>query len=325
MKLGRFSIAVFLSHMRVRTCYPCACANSMHDGRRTKVSDRSCMASPRDWIRLRRASPASSGWKLFRRPWLRSAPARHLCHRRDARPACSCSTTAARTVQSHLGRAITVHPDEVHDGRAGTDSGFRYRIAYIEPRLIQAALGDKPPPAALRSAGTTDDARLIAAILPASAGSRRTTGGPAARPDHRRGSQQHWPHLIGPTRQHHRSGEPSGGLAWRATSSTPTSNAWSPPNSSKPSLASTASPWRDTFARASAPVPIAIRPCGASIAPDTCCKHGASLAEAAATSGFADQSHMTRQFKKAYGLSPGRWQRATSLLKVGPLSPMETP
>ena len=43
-------------------------------------------------------------------------------------------------------------------------------------------------------------------------------------------------------------------------------------------------------------------------------QNGASLAEAAAISGFADQSHMTRQFKKAYGIAPGRWQRATSLL-----------
>jgi AraC-like DNA-binding protein len=34
---------------------------------------------------------------------------------------------------------------------------------------------------------------------------------------------------------------------------------------------------------------------------------GASLAEAAVASGFADQSHMTRQFKRAYGVSPGRW------------------
>ena len=35
---------------------------------------------------------------------------------------------------------------------------------------------------------------------------------------------------------------------------------------------------------------------------------GDSLAGAAAASGFADQSHMTRQFRRAYGLAPGRWR-----------------
>jgi AraC-like DNA-binding protein len=36
-------------------------------------------------------------------------------------------------------------------------------------------------------------------------------------------------------------------------------------------------------------------------------RHGAPLADAAVSCGFADQSHMTRHFKKAYGISPGRW------------------
>jgi AraC-like DNA-binding protein len=36
-------------------------------------------------------------------------------------------------------------------------------------------------------------------------------------------------------------------------------------------------------------------------------RRGTPLVEAALASGFADQSHMTRHFKKAYGLSPGRW------------------
>jgi AraC-like DNA-binding protein len=37
---------------------------------------------------------------------------------------------------------------------------------------------------------------------------------------------------------------------------------------------------------------------------------GASLAEAAAGCGFADQSHMTRAFVRKYGLTPGAWARA---------------
>ena len=37
-----------------------------------------------------------------------------------------------------------------------------------------------------------------------------------------------------------------------------------------------------------------------------------SRARAAAESGFADQSHMTRQFKRTYGLTPGRWTALTA-------------
>ncbi len=39
---------------------------------------------------------------------------------------------------------------------------------------------------------------------------------------------------------------------------------------------------------------------------------GQSLARAAAEAGFADQSHMTRQFKRTYGLTPARWTALTA-------------
>jgi AraC-like DNA-binding protein len=34
------------------------------------------------------------------------------------------------------------------------------------------------------------------------------------------------------------------------------------------------------------------------------------LVEASLQAGFADQSHMTRLFKKAFGLAPGQWATA---------------
>jgi AraC-like DNA-binding protein len=40
-------------------------------------------------------------------------------------------------------------------------------------------------------------------------------------------------------------------------------------------------------------------------------RQGTPLVDAALSRGFADQSHMTRHFKKAYGLSPGRWAAIT--------------
>src|SRR4051812_4784885 len=39
-----------------------------------------------------------------------------------------------------------LHPDELHDGAAGTDEGFGYRILYVDPFLIQEALGGVPFP-----------------------------------------------------------------------------------------------------------------------------------------------------------------------------------
>ncbi len=41
-------------------------------------------------------------------------------------------------------------------------------------------------------------------------------------------------------------------------------------------------------------------------------KRGVSLADAALDAGFADQSHMSRMFKRAYGLTPARWAAATT-------------
>lgn len=41
---------------------------------------------------------------------------------------------------STAGRVIVLHPGEVHNGRAGSDAGFSYRMLYIDPGLISQAL-----------------------------------------------------------------------------------------------------------------------------------------------------------------------------------------
>lgn len=54
---------------------------------------------------------------------------------------------SART--STPGQVVVLHPDEAHDGRAGTEEGFGYRIVYVEPsRLTRAlrALRGRPHP-----------------------------------------------------------------------------------------------------------------------------------------------------------------------------------
>src|SRR5947208_9296989 len=37
------------------------------------------------------------------------------------------------------GQVSVLHPDELHDGRAGTSDGFGYRIVYVAPAQIGAA------------------------------------------------------------------------------------------------------------------------------------------------------------------------------------------
>lgn len=59
------------------------------------------------------------------------------------------------------GGTIVLHPDEIHDGEAGTEAGFRYRMLYIEPSLIQDVLGGEPLP--FIPGGLSQDPRLLSA------------------------------------------------------------------------------------------------------------------------------------------------------------------
>lgn len=56
------------------------------------------------------------------------------------------------------GNTLVLHPDELHDGMAGTDAGFRYRMAYIDPGSIQNVLGGQPLP--FIAGGLSNDPRL---------------------------------------------------------------------------------------------------------------------------------------------------------------------
>jgi AraC-like DNA-binding protein len=68
---------------------------------------------------------------------------------------------------SRPGQVVVLHPDEAHDGRAGTRAGFGYRIVYVEPGHVAAALRGicgrpRPLPFVREPVGT--DARLARAV-----------------------------------------------------------------------------------------------------------------------------------------------------------------
>jgi AraC-like DNA-binding protein len=208
---------------------------------------------------------------------------------------------------SIAGNVIVLHPDEVHDGRAGGAQGFRYRMIYIEPRLIAEALRGKANALPFLGSAVSSDPRLLSAIRAAVADLDRPCeplerdkivsriadsllvldtslterGSPAVSTtavDRARGFlDEHFIRTVASEELEAVTGLDRYSLARHFRRRLGTS------------------PYRYLTMRRLGHAKAAI------IA-------GYSLAEAAFMSGFADQSHMTRQFKQAFGLPPGRWQ-----------------
>lgn len=206
--------------------------------------------------------------------------------------------------KSGRGQAFVLHPDERHDGRAGTDDGFGYSIAYVDPSLVRDAAGGGSLPF-LRDPVSTDP-RLFDAVRDVLATGaeafgidavsvvsrlaeiiRKTSGAASAKPlpldliALRRVET-----VLRDTRDRRvsmRELERESGLSrwelarqFRAYSGV--------------SLA------RFNLLRRLDAVQSMIG-------------DGQSIAEAAAACGFVDQAHMTRSFKKANGVTPGQWRR----------------
>jgi AraC-like DNA-binding protein len=205
------------------------------------------------------------------------------------------------------GQLVILHPDETHDGAPGTDEGFGYRALYLAPELVHDALDgsalpfvadpvQKPTEAARRVAflltafddPVSDLARVeIAATL---ADSLRSLSG---RPDHRPVTIDVRAVVL--ARDY---------LAAHACEQTPAS-----------SLEQITGVDRFTLARqfrlAFGTSPDRYRTMRRLALARTAIENGLPLAQAAAHAGFADQSHMTRQFKRTYGFTPARWRALT--------------
>lgn len=206
---------------------------------------------------------------------------------------------------SRPGDVFVLHPDELHDGWPGTDEGYGYRAIYLNPGLVSDALGGAPLPflakavsrqPSLRTAITeaicdpaeTQDSLAPVAAVAALADRLATLEG-----KRRSASRQIDAIKMTRIRDH---------LEATAVSSVGVSSLEREYGIDRYSLSRQfracfgVSPWRFVILRR---LDEAKRQILA----------GASLADAASISGFADQSHMTRQFRRAFGLTPGEWRR----------------
>jgi AraC-like DNA-binding protein len=204
------------------------------------------------------------------------------------------------------GQLHFLHPDELHDGGPATPEGFAYRIAYVEPAVIQAALGGRPLPFAepVRDPGPADaglvglladideplDELGVAAAATAIADALDVAAGRA---------EPREPLDTGAVMavREHLAAHPTGETRAADLERIAGMDRWSIARQFRRAFGTSPDRYRRMRRLAVARDAIAA---------------GEPLATVAAGTGFADQSHMTRHFTRTYGLTPGRWAALTA-------------
>jgi len=206
------------------------------------------------------------------------------------------------------GGTIVLHPDELHDGEAGTADGFRYRIIYVDPALLQQALGGKALP--FIPDGISRDPRLYAATQTLMQGMDCLID-PLEEEDALYDLAQALAAVAGSPRGRksfdfmaaERAREYIHGALERTITldelvAASGRDRWSLSRDFRALFGT--SPYRYLTMRRLDHVRALM------IA-------GHSLADASAIAGFTDQSHMTHHFTRTYGLPPARWLRMLNL------------
>lgn len=205
---------------------------------------------------------------------------------------------------SRGGQVMVIHPDESHDGHASVDAGFAYRMLYVDPGSVSAALDGASPPfvpdvvaedtvlAGLLREAFADFPQALEPLA-VDAMVERLAGRLAARSDNR-------PPRRPSITAHRAVARARDFLAAEAQRTVASSELERVTGLDRFTLArhfraaTGTSPHRYQVGRRLARAQAMIA-------------DGAALSETAAATGFADQSHLTRHFVARFGLTPGRW------------------
>jgi AraC-like DNA-binding protein len=200
------------------------------------------------------------------------------------------------------GQLAVLHPDEPHDGAAGTERGFGYRALYVAPELVHDALdGGALPFVGDPVQNVTGATRQLVSLLtelddPVSELAQVDIIATVA--DALRALGCRLPRVL-----------PIEGRAVQLARDYLTAHAREPTPAS--TLEQITGLDRFTlarhFRRAFGTSPDRYRTLRRLALARDAIESGEPLARVAAHAGFADQSHLTRQFKRTYGLTPARW------------------
>jgi AraC-like DNA-binding protein len=216
-----------------------------------------------------------------------------------------CFFYRGRRHHARCGQIHILYPDELHDGAAGTEDGFGYRIAYIDPWLLQQAMGGRglpfvpnpvqTPNPAWRSflrklwlADVYDDEMSRAEFAAEAADCLQAATGSA---DRSRPIAMHGLKRV----RDAIADDPAYGLDVTKLELLADMDRWSLARGFRAAFGT--SPTRYRTMRQAERVRVGI-------------EAGMPLADAALDAGFSDQSHMTRRFREAFGMSPRQWKLA---------------
>jgi AraC-like DNA-binding protein len=201
------------------------------------------------------------------------------------------------------GQIIVLHPDELHDGGAGTEDGLRYRMLYLEPSLLLACLGGAALP--FVAGGVVTDDAFCATLLSAL--------GPLDTELDELFLADFLVQLIPSLTRH--AGQPARPLATTAWQAAARAREYLMENVDRAVTSSELEAvtgldryalsrhFRAAFSTSPHRFLVMRRLQNAR----RMIAKGEPLAQIAVEAGFSDQSHFIRHFKKAFGMTPGRW------------------
>ncbi|MBS2549962.1 AraC family transcriptional regulator [Catenulispora sp. NL8] len=222
---------------------------------------------------------------------------------------------------SSAGMAMTLNPDDPHDGHAAAELGYHYRIVHVSPQAVRAVLAD----AATTDPGASDTAAPLPLFTRPVLGDRRLAhaiarlhaalaagAGPLARDEHLRAVIL-GAHVRGATRPPRIRTLADGAQRAAARRARALMREAYPEPVSVELLAEAAGCSRFALYRAFS-AEFGMSP--SDYERQLRLRHARSLlavgtapAEVAAATGFADQAHLARWFKRAYGITPGVFVR----------------
>jgi AraC-like DNA-binding protein len=222
---------------------------------------------------------------------------------------------------STAGLVMAFNPDDPHDGHAATGTGFTYRMIHLAPALLTGLLTDLTGTAAgmpLFAAPVLTDPALAAALRRL----HRSLTGPASPLEQSEllatAAALADRHAAG-RRQDPSPAGPAAGLTARdqAAAADRIRTFLHDADTEQATLADLASAagcsrfaaYRAFRGRYGVPPSeyqrqLRLRAARRALAA------GAAVADAAAVTGFADQAHLTRWFRRCYGITPGAYRRA---------------